>query len=201
MTALGTNPRSSRVRRPPEKGRPHGLPFFVYGVGKTQRRDSAAPGHRFGFTVQMPWVGPCTSRTEVDIVSCTMLLVPAYSELVIEHFEHPRNAGAVESPDGEATTSNPVCGDRMRVTIRVEDGRLAEVRWQTRGCPPAIATSSFASEMVRGWTLDEVDTLTRQAIADGIGGLPKDKVHCSVLAADAIRAAVADYRQRVSGSP
>jgi nitrogen fixation NifU-like protein len=127
--------------------------------------------------------------------------VPAYSDLVIEHFEHPRNAGEVESPDGEATTANPVCGDRMRVTIRVEAGRLAEVRWQTRGCPPAIATSSFASEMVRGWTLDDVDTLTREAIAEGIGGLPKDKVHCSVLAADAIRAAVADYRRRVSGSP
>lgn len=127
--------------------------------------------------------------------------MPAYSDLVIEHFEHPRNAGEVESPDGEATTANPVCGDRMRVTIRVEAGRLAEVRWQTRGCPPAIATSSFASEMVRGWTLDDVDTLTREAIAEGIGGLPKDKVHCSVLAADAIRAAVADYRRRVSGSP
>ena len=114
----------------------------------------------------------------------------------MEHFEHPRNAGEIEAPDGEATTSNPVCGDRMRVTIRVADDRISEVRWQTRGCPPAIATSSFASEMVRGWTLDEVDGLTRERIAEGVGGLPKDKVHCSVLAADALRAAVADYRQR-----
>ncbi|MCC7365656.1 MAG: iron-sulfur cluster assembly scaffold protein [Dehalococcoidia bacterium] len=122
----------------------------------------------------------------------------AYSPKVIEHFEHPRNAGEMDAPDGEATTSNPVCGDRMRVMIRVDGERLAEVRWQTRGCPPAIATSSFASEMVAGWTLEEVDALTRDAIAEAIGGLPKDKVHCSVLAADALRAAVADYRRRAS---
>ncbi|MCK9518653.1 MAG: iron-sulfur cluster assembly scaffold protein [Dehalococcoidia bacterium] len=125
----------------------------------------------------------------------------AYSELVIEHFEHPRNAGELEAPDGEATTANPVCGDRMRVMLRVADDRIAEVRWQTRGCPPAIATSSFASEMVRGWSLDQVEALTREHIAEAIGGLPRDKVHCSVLAADALRAAVADYRQRAAGSP
>jgi nitrogen fixation NifU-like protein len=122
----------------------------------------------------------------------------AYSDLVIDHFEHPRNAGELENPDGEATASNPVCGDRMRVTIRVADGHLDEVRWQTRGCPPAIATSSFASEMVRGWTIEQVEALTRQAIADAIGGLPRDKVHCSVLAADALKAAIADYRRRTS---
>ncbi|MGK2965676.1 MAG: iron-sulfur cluster assembly scaffold protein [Tepidiformaceae bacterium] len=120
----------------------------------------------------------------------------AYSPNVIEHFENPRNAGEMPDPDGEATKANPVCGDRMRVMIRVADGHIAEVRWQTRGCPPAIATSSFASEMVVGWSLDEVDGLTREAIAEGIGGLPKDKVHCSVLAADALHAAVADYRAR-----
>lgn len=119
----------------------------------------------------------------------------AYSDLVVEHFEHPRNSGEMESPDGEATTSNPVCGDRMRVMIRVEDGKIAEVRWKTRGCPPAIATSSFASEMVTGWSLDDVERLTREQIAEGIGGLPRDKVHCSVLAADALHAAVADYRK------
>lgn len=122
----------------------------------------------------------------------------AYSDLVVEHFQHPRNAGEVEHPDGEATTANPVCGDRMRVTIRVEGGRLQEVRWQTRGCPPAIATSSFASELVRGWTIEEAERLTREVIAAGIGGLPRDKVHCSVLAADAIRAAIADYRARAA---
>jgi nitrogen fixation NifU-like protein len=120
----------------------------------------------------------------------------AYSPTVMEHFEHPRNAGELEQPDGEATTSNPVCGDRMRVMIRVAEGRVAEVRWQTRGCPPAIATSSFASEMVRGWSLEDVEALTRDQIAEAIGGLPRDKVHCSVLAADALRAAIADYRSK-----
>lgn len=120
----------------------------------------------------------------------------AYSPTVIDHFENPRNAGEMPGADGEATTANPVCGDRIRVMVRVVDGRIGEVRWQTRGCPPAIATSSFASEMVLGWTLAEVESLTREAIAEAIGGLPGDKVHCSVLAADALRAAVADYRRR-----
>jgi len=122
--------------------------------------------------------------------------VAAYSDLVVEHFQNPRNSGEMESPDGEATKSNPVCGDRMRVMIRVADERIAEVRWQTRGCPPAIATSSVASEMVVGWPLERVATLTREEIAEAVGGLPKDKVHCSVLAADALRAAIADYRTR-----
>jgi nitrogen fixation NifU-like protein len=122
--------------------------------------------------------------------------VAAYSDLVMEHFQNPRNAGELADPDGEATTSNPVCGDRMRVMIHVRDGRVSDVRWQTRGCPPAIATSSLASEMVQGWPLQQIETLTRDAIAAAIGGLPKDKVHCSVLAADALRAAVLDYRRR-----
>ena len=120
----------------------------------------------------------------------------AYSDLVVEHFQNPRNAGEMASPDGEATKSNPVCGDRMRVMIRVKDKAIEEVRWQTRGCPPAIATSSVASEMVVGWPLEKVEALTREEVAEAVGGLPKDKVHCSVLAADALRAAIQDYRSR-----
>ena len=123
----------------------------------------------------------------------------AYSDLVVEHFQNPRNAGELPDADGEATKSNPVCGDRMRVMIKVQDGRISDMRWQTRGCPPAIATSSVASEMVRGWTLAEVEKLTREEVAAAVGGLPADKVHCSVLAADALRGAIADYRSR-SGS-
>jgi nitrogen fixation NifU-like protein len=126
--------------------------------------------------------------------------MPAYSDTVVDHFQNPRNSGELQDSDGEATVSNPVCGDRMRVMIRVRDSKIDEVRWQTRGCPPAIATSSFASEMVSGWSLDEVDSLTREQIAEAIGGLPKDKVHCSVLAADALKGAVADYRARSGGS-
>lgn len=122
----------------------------------------------------------------------------AYAPLVIEHFENPRNAGEMADPDGEASTANPVCGDRMRVMLRVAGGRVQQVRWQTRGCPPAIATSSFASEMVLGWTIEQVESLTRETIAEAIGGLPADKVHCSVLAATALRSAVADYRAKAS---
>lgn len=123
----------------------------------------------------------------------------AYSDLVVEHFQNPRNSGEMSDPDGEATKSNPVCGDKMRVMIRVEDDHIAEVRWQTRGCPPAIATSSLASEMVVGWDLERVEGLTREAIAEAVGGLPPDKVHCSVLAADALRGAIDDYRSRTKG--
>ena len=122
----------------------------------------------------------------------------AYSDTVIDHFEHPRNAGEMDEPDGDATVANPVCGDRMRVMLRIEEGRIAQMQWLTRGCPPAIATSSFTSELVNGWTIEEAEALTREAIAEGIGGLPKDKVHCSVLAADALRKAIATYRERAT---
>lgn len=144
-----------------------------------------APGHR-DLRGCLTGGSPCCAEWDMA----------AYSNLVMDHFEHPRNSGEMADPDGEATVANPVCGDRMRVMIRVSDGRIAEVRWLTRGCPPAIATSSFASEMVAGWSLDDIDGLSREAIADAIGGLPKDKVHCSVLAADALRGAVRDYRAR-----
>jgi nitrogen fixation NifU-like protein len=117
----------------------------------------------------------------------------AYSALVDEHFANPRNAGELQSPDGEATKVNPACGDKMRVMVRIEDGLVAEMRWLTRGCPPAIATSSFTSELVKGWTTERAKQLTREEVAEGIGGLPKHKIHCSVLAADALKAAIEDY--------
>lgn len=122
----------------------------------------------------------------------------AYSETVMDHFDHPRNAGAMDAPDGEATVRNPVCGDRMQVMLRITEDRIEKMQWLTRGCPPAIATSSWTSEHVEGWTLAEAEALTREAIAEGVGGLPRDKVHCSVLAADALRKAIADYRARAS---
>jgi nitrogen fixation NifU-like protein len=120
----------------------------------------------------------------------------AYSDTVREHFENPRNAGEMENPDGVGVRTNPVCGDTMRLMIRVADGRVTESRWKTLGCPAAIATSSIATEMIQGRTLDEVASLTREQIADAAGGLPKSKLHCSVLAADALRAAIADYRAK-----
>lgn len=123
----------------------------------------------------------------------------AYSEIVLDHFANPRNAGVLENADGVGVRTNPVCGDTMRLMIRVQDGRITEARWQTVGCPAAIATSSIATEMIRGRPLDEVMTLTKEQIAAAAGGLPPSKLHCSVLAADALRAAIADYRKKASG--
>ena len=119
-----------------------------------------------------------------------------YSAIVLDHFNDPRNAGVLDDPDGVGVRTNPVCGDTMRLMIRVADGRIAESRWQTVGCPAAIATSSIATEMIAGRTLDEVVSLTQEQIAEAAGGLPRSKLHCSVLAADALRAAIADYRAR-----
>lgn len=119
-----------------------------------------------------------------------------YSAMVLEHFANPRNAGVLEDADGIGVRTNPACGDTMRLMIRVADGQIAEARWQTVGCPAAIATSSIASEMVTGRPLAEAAALTRAQIAAAAGGLPKSKLHCSVLAADALRAAIADYRAR-----
>ena len=120
----------------------------------------------------------------------------AYSEIVLDHFANPRNAGVLEDADGIGVRTNPVCGDTMRLMIRIDGERIAEARWQTVGCPAAIATSSIATELITGRTLDDVVSLTREQIADAAGGLPASKLHCSVLAADALRAAIADYRAR-----
>lgn len=118
----------------------------------------------------------------------------SYSATVMDHFENPRNSGDMDEPDGEATRSNPAM--RVRMMLRIDGDRIEDVRWKTKGCPASIAASSFGSEMVKGWTLDEVEAMTKTTIADGIGGLPASKMHCSALAADVLRAAVADYRAR-----
>ena len=120
----------------------------------------------------------------------------AYSQTVLDHFNNPRNAGELDDPDGVGVRTNPVCGDTMRLMIRVADDRIADARWQTVGCPAAIATSSIATEMIKGQRLDEVAVLTREQIAAAAGGLPRSKLHCSVLAADALRAAITDYRSK-----
>jgi nitrogen fixation NifU-like protein len=124
-----------------------------------------------------------------------------YSETVRDHFENPRNAGEMENPDGVGVRTNPVCGDTMQLMIHVAGGRIVESRWKTLGCPAAIATSSIATEMIKGRTLDEVAALTREQIAEAAGGLPKSKLHCSVLAADALRAAITDYRTKGTAPP
>ena len=120
-----------------------------------------------------------------------------YTQKVMEHFSNPRNVGVIEDADGVGEVGNPKCGDVMKITIKVEDDRLADVKFQTLGCGAAIATSSITTEMAKGMKLDEAQgTLTKKVIADALGGLPPNKLHCSLLAADGLKAAIDDYRER-----
>ena len=119
-----------------------------------------------------------------------------YSEKVMEHFMNPRNVGVIEDADGVGRTGNPVCGDLMEMSVKVEDQVISDVKFRTFGCGAAIATSSMATELIKGKTIDEALEITNRAIADALDGLPPIKMHCSVLAADALRAALADYYTR-----
>jgi len=123
----------------------------------------------------------------------------AYSPLVMEHFANPRNVGELEDADGIGTVGNPVCGDIMRMTIKVDNGVITDVKFKTFGCGAAIATSSIATEMIKGKTIEEALDLTNQAVAEALGGLPSVKMHCSVLAEEAVRAAIDDYLKRTTG--
>jgi len=119
-----------------------------------------------------------------------------YSDLVMEHFRNPRNVGEIPDADGVGMVGNPVCGDVMKMMIKVKDDRIEDVKFQTFGCGAAIATSSIATEMVKGKSLDEALTLSNKAVAEALGGLPPAKMHCSNLAADAIHKAIDDYRSK-----
>lgn len=119
-----------------------------------------------------------------------------YTDAVMDHYEHPRNVGVVENADGVGIVGNPACGDVMKLTIRVEEGHIVDARFKTFGCGAAIATSSMVTEMVKGKTLDEALQISNKAVAKSLGGLPKVKMHCSVLAEDALKAAIDDYRKK-----
>ena len=119
-----------------------------------------------------------------------------YSPKVIEHFQNPRNVGEIEDADGIGTVGNPSCGDIMKMYIKIKDGIITDIKFQTFGCGAAIATSSITTEMARGKTVEEAEKLTRNEVADSLGGLPPIKMHCSNLATDALRAAIEDYRSR-----
>ena len=119
-----------------------------------------------------------------------------YSEKVMEHFTNPRNVGEVRDPDGVGQVGNAVCGDIMKLSIKVEDDKIVDVRFMTFGCGAAIATSSMITEMVKGRTLDEALRISNKAVADALDGLPPAKMHCSNLAADALRKAIQDYYER-----
>jgi nitrogen fixation NifU-like protein len=123
-------------------------------------------------------------------------MAPAYSEKVLEHFRNPRNVGELENPDGVGVEGNPVCGDLMEIQIKVEDDRITDIKFKTFGCGSAIATSSMVTELAKGKTLDEALKITRADVANELDGLPKQKMHCSNLAADALHRAIEDYRKK-----
>lgn len=122
----------------------------------------------------------------------------AYSSTVLDHFSNPRNAGVMEQPDAVGVQTNPVCGDTMKLMLRIDHDTISEARWQTVGCPAAIATSSIATELIVGRRLDEIAALTKEQIVAAAGGLPPSKLHCSVLAQDALRRAIQAYRARTT---
>jgi nitrogen fixation NifU-like protein len=124
-----------------------------------------------------------------------------YSEKVMDHFNNPRNVGVIEQADGVGEVGNPVCGDMMKITIRVDHDTIEDVRFQTLGCGAAIATSSIVTEMARGMTLEEAVAITKQHVADELGGLPPAKMHCSVLATDGLKVAVDDYLKKQGRAP
>jgi nitrogen fixation protein NifU and related proteins len=119
-----------------------------------------------------------------------------YSEKVMDHFSNPRNVGEIENADGVGTVGNAKCGDIMRMFLKVDNGIITDVKFKTFGCGAAIATSSMATEMVKGKTLKEALKLTNQAVAEALDGLPPVKMHCSMLAEQAIHAAVDDYMKK-----
>ena len=118
-----------------------------------------------------------------------------YSEKVMDHFTNPRNVGKMEDPDGVGTVGNPVCGDVMKLYIKVKGDRIDDAKFQTFGCGAAIATSSMVTELVKGKTLEEAVALSNKEVADALDGLPPVKMHCSMLAEDALKSAIEDYRK------
>jgi nitrogen fixation protein NifU and related proteins len=122
--------------------------------------------------------------------------MPEYSEKVMEHFSKPRNIGEIKDPDGLGEIGNPVCGDMMKFTIKVKDNRIEDVKYLTFGCGAAIAVSSMVSEMAKGKTLAEALKITNKQVAEELGGLPGNKMHCSNLGADALHKAIEDYMEK-----
>lgn len=122
--------------------------------------------------------------------------MPVYSDKVMEHFTNPRNVGTIENPDGIGEVGNPVCGDMMTFYIKVKEDILEDIKYQTFGCGAAIAVSSMVSEMAKGKTIDEALKITNKIVADALGGLPTNKMHCSNLGAEALRKAIENYQQK-----
>lgn len=120
-----------------------------------------------------------------------------YSDKVMEHFQNPRNVGEIEDADGVGTVGNPTCGDLMTIYIKVKDNVIEDIKFKTFGCGAAIATSSMVTEMAMGKTIEEAMEITRNDVADNLEGLPPVKMHCSNLAADALHAAIDNYKENI----
>jgi len=125
--------------------------------------------------------------------------MPFYSEKVMEHFQNPRNVGEIENPDGVGEVGNPVCGDMMTFYIKVKDNILQDVKFKTFGCGAAIAVSSMVSEMAKGKSLQEALQITKAMVAEQLGGLPRNKMHCSNLGTDALHKAIENYQKKQRG--
>ena len=125
-------------------------------------------------------------------------LINMYSEKVMEHFSNPRNVGVIEDADGVGTVENPVCGDLMTIYIKVKDNIIEDIKFKTFGCGAAIATSSMVTEMAMGKTIEEALKISRNDVADELEGLPPVKMHCSNLAADALKAAIDNYKKKLA---
>jgi len=123
-----------------------------------------------------------------------------YSEKVMEHFRNPRNVGEIENPDGVGKVGNPVCGDIMELYIKVDGGIITDAKFKTFGCGAAIATSSMVTELVKNKTIEDALKISNRAVAEALGGLPPIKMHCSVLAEEALKKALDDYRMRIAKS-
>lgn len=119
-----------------------------------------------------------------------------YNEKVLDHFTNPRNVGSIDNADGVGEVGNPVCGDMMTFYIKVKDDKIEDVKFKTFGCGAAIAVSSMVSEMAKGKTLDEAMKITNKDVAKMLGGLPDNKMHCSNLGAEALHAAIENYRKK-----
>ncbi len=124
-----------------------------------------------------------------------------YNQKVLEAFAHPQNVGEIENPDGDGTVGNATCGDIMRITLRIVDDVIVDAKFQTFGCAAAIATSSTATQMVIGMTVDEALKLTNARVVEELEGLPPQKIHCSVLAEEAIKKAIENYRAKKANKP
>lgn len=119
-----------------------------------------------------------------------------YSEKVMDHFMNPRNMGEIENADAIGEVGNPACGDVMKLYLKIEDNRIVDVKFKTFGCGAAIASSSITTEMIKGKTIEEALKITNEQVAEALGGLPPAKQHCSVLAEEALRVALEDYRKK-----